>query len=109
MKVFQIAGNICHWDATHQFNSATDTLGMFPEAFVFVDAPDHVREGWGYDPTQEGENRFFPPTPPEGWLYDMETGTFHPDPDYVPPEDETEDMLAALELLGITPEEGGSE
>lgn len=77
MKCFQIEGNICYWDATRQFPSAESTIGYFPPALLFVDAPDYVFEGWGYDEEKEGDERFIKPTPPEGWLYDDKTGTFY--------------------------------
>ena len=78
MKVFHIVGGWCHWDATAQFPSVASTVGRFPPSDLFVEAPDHVFEGWGYDGTQEGDARFIKPTPPEGWLYDDATGTFYP-------------------------------
>lgn len=72
MKVFQIEANICYWDATRQFPTVESTVGYFPPALQFVEAPDYVFEGWGY---VDGE--FIKPTPPEGWLYDDVTGTFY--------------------------------
>lgn len=71
-KVFQIESNICYWDATRQFPTVESTVGYFPPALQFVEAPDYVFEGWGY---VDGE--FIKPTPPEGWLYDEGTGTFY--------------------------------
>lgn len=72
MKIFQIENGICHWDATKQFSSIEATKTFFPENVVFVEAPDHVFEGWGYI---NGE--FIQPTPPDGWYYDTKTGTFY--------------------------------
>ena len=97
MKVFQIVSGFCYYDATHLHSSvASIPEGIYPPNLEFIDAPDYVREGWGYD----GVN-FIEPTAPEGWLYDRDTGTFYEDPNYVPPEPETDDMQAALELLGV--------
>lgn len=48
MKVFQIINNKCHWDATAQFPTVESTVGFFPPTDLFVEAPDYVREGWGY-------------------------------------------------------------
>lgn len=73
MKVFHVISDICHWDATPQFPSLAATVGCFPETDLFVEAPDYVFEGWGY---QGGD--FIKPEPPEGWLYDDATGTFYP-------------------------------
>ncbi len=108
-KVFQIVDGLCYWDAT----SVHPTLqsikpGQYHPSIAFAEAPDHVFEGWGFDETQQGDARFIAPTPPAGWLYDRETGTFYPDPNYTPPtqtETETQDMQSALSLLGVEPEE----
>lgn len=72
MKVFQIEANVCYWDATRQFPTKESTIGYFPPELLFVEAPDHVFEGWGYV-----DGNFIKPTAPEGWLYDETTGTFY--------------------------------
>ena len=72
MKVFQIEANICYWDATRQFPTVESTVGYFPPDLLFVEAPDYVFEGWGYS-----DGKFIKPTPPEGWVYDDQTGTFY--------------------------------
>lgn len=76
MKVFQIEADVCYWDATRQFPTKGSTVGYFPPALLFVEAPDYVFEGWGY---VDGE--FIKPTPPDGWEYDESTGTFY-DPNF---------------------------
>ena len=53
-------------------------MSHFPPTDVFVEAPDYVFEGWGFDPLAEGDARFIKPEPPKGWLYDDATGTFYP-------------------------------
>ena len=80
MKVFQVFQGICYWDATILHPTVESTKELYAPDIVFVEAPDYVREHWGYDETAEGDARFIEPTPPEGWLYDRETGTFYPDP-----------------------------
>ena len=79
MKTFQILENLCHWDATQQFQTVEDTIGKFAPNIVFVSAPDFIFEGWGCDEGQTGDERFIKPTAPEGWKYDDATGTFYPD------------------------------
>ena len=79
MKIFQIMGGFCHWDATNEFTTLADTEGRFAPDVLFVEAPDYVHESWGYDETAEGDARFIQPTPPKGWLYDEATGTFYPE------------------------------
>ena len=78
MKIFQIVENLCHYDATAVHPTLADTVGRYPPDVLFVEAPDYVFEGWGYDDTHEGNERFVKPTPPDGWLYDDATGIFYP-------------------------------
>ena len=100
MKVFQILNGICHWDATRMHLTLADTAGRYAPDIVFAEAPDHVREGWGYT-----GGVFIQPTPPEGWGYDVETGTFYPlDGTTVPDDDsnneqEEYDMAVAYATL----------
>lgn len=77
MKIFQIVNNICYYDATPVHPTLKSTEGKYPPDVLFVEAPDKVHEGWGYDETQVGDARFIQPTPPAGWQYDDETGTFY--------------------------------
>ena len=77
MKIFQIVNNICYYDATPVHPTLKSTEGKYPPDVLFVEAPDKVHEGWGYDETQAGDARFIQPTPPEGWQYDEDTGTFY--------------------------------
>ena len=77
MKIFQIVNNICYYDATPVHPTLKSTEGKYPPDVLFVEAPDKVHEGWGYDATQVGDARFIQPTPPAGWQYDEDTGTFY--------------------------------
>ncbi len=79
MKIFQVIDGLCHWDATKVCPNIETTREKFPPDCIFVEAPDYVFEGWGYDAFREGEDRFLKPTPPPGWLYDTKTGTFFPE------------------------------
>ena len=78
MKVFQVYEGFCHWDATPVHPTLESTQGRYAPDIVFVEAPDFVFEGWGYDESAQGDQRFIKPTPPEGWLYDESTGVFFP-------------------------------
>lgn len=80
MKVFQILNGFCHWDASPLYQTAEEASNHYAPDMVFVNAPDNVRESWGYDETKEGDERFIRPTPPEGWEYDEDTGSFFPIP-----------------------------
>lgn len=100
MKVFQIFGGFCHWDATKKHPTLADTVDKYAPDILFVETPDYVFEGWGYDSTASGDARFVKPTPPEGWAYDDDTGTFYPtDPEIV--ESLKSPEQKALEILGV--------
>lgn len=99
MKVFQILNEFCHWDATQLYPTLADIpADAYPAEVVFVQTPDYVFEGWGYDAQAEGDERFIQPIPPEGWIYDPGTGTFYPE-DTEPTEPNPID--AALEEMGV--------
>lgn len=98
MKIFQILDNICHWDATKKHPTLESTEEKYAPDILFVEAPDYVFEGWGYDADAEGDARFIKPTPPEGWLYDDATGTFYPEGEVPPSQVKTvEQRLSDLE------------
>lgn len=78
MKVFQVMNGMCHWDATSKHPTIESTEGFYAPDIKFVEAPDIVHEGWGYDETRTGDDRFIKPETPEGWGYDEQTGTFYP-------------------------------
>lgn len=78
MKIFQILDGFCHWDATSKHPTLDSTIGLYAPDIIFVEAPDKVHEGWGYDETKTGDDRFIQPEPPEGWAYDESSGTFYP-------------------------------
>lgn len=101
MKIFQIFDGFLHWDASNTVKRIENAAEMFAPDMEFVEAPDYVFEGWGYDPTQEGDARFLKPVPPEGWLYDDKTGTIYRPDDL--PDDETDiwDELAAAYTEGV--------
>lgn len=101
MKVFQVIGGFCHWDATAVFPTAEATVGRFPPTDLFVDAPDYVFEGWGYDPSRE--DPFVKPETPDGWVYDDATGTFYREGD-TPPMTDGERIAALEEALAQTDE-----
>ena len=86
MKVFQIIDGFCHWDASAVLRRAAEAVGRFPEDDVFADAPDYVFEGWGFDASLCGDERFIKPIAPVGWVYDEGTGTFYREGDAPPAE-----------------------
>lgn len=101
MKVFQIIDGFCHWDASEVLRRAADAVGRFPESDLFVDAPDYVFEGWGFDSSLEGDARFVQPIPPEGWLYDEGTGTFYREGDEPGAASDVWDELAKAYAEGV--------
>ena len=116
MKVFQIVKGFCYCDVTRLYPNAAEAAKHYSPDTLWVDAPDHVFMGWGYDETKEGDERFIQPQAPEGWLYDPETGTFYqegglPLNKRPTPEDDISAMLVdhelRLSLLEIGVGEGG--
>lgn len=77
MKIFLTVDGFCHKDYTREYKSAKEAAKFFDKTVTFVEAPDFVFEGWGYDETVSGDDRFLKPTPPEGFDYDDATGTFY--------------------------------
>lgn len=77
MKIFLTVDGFCHKDYTREYKSAKEAAKFFDKTVTFVETPDYVFEGWGYDETAKGDDRFIKPTPPEGFDYDDETGTFY--------------------------------
>lgn len=98
MKIFQILNGFCYYDATPVHPTLESTAGAYSPEIVFVEAPDYVFEGWGFDDAQEGDERFVKPTPPEGWYYDDETGSFHPinPPPPEPVEDPAQELIDSM-------------
>lgn len=90
MKVFQIVRGFCHYDATELYPNAAEAAKHYAPDTVWVDAPDYVFEGWGYDADKEGDERFLQPKAPDGWEYDPGTGTFYPEGEIAPGEMPTE-------------------
>lgn len=78
MKIMQIHNSLCWWDATSTVHTIDEAREMFPPDCIFVEAPDYVFEGWGYDEHADGDARFIRPEAPDGYLYDEDTGTFYP-------------------------------
>ena len=110
MKVFQITSGFCRYDATHLYLNAEEAAKHYSPDTLWVDAPDLVFEGWGYDETAEGDARFIKPTPPDGWAYDDATGTFYPlnpEPSEPTEEDDINQMLVDHELRISMLEIGG--
>lgn len=70
MKIMEILDNRCHHEYT-EFSSMEEARLAYPEGTIdLVEAPDNVWEGYGYDPSQEGDARFIRPPLNEGWDYD---------------------------------------
>lgn len=77
MKIVQIENNFVHWDATEQIPDLGWAASHYASNILFVEAPDYVFEGWGYDDAKDGDARFIKPIPPEGWIYNEKTGNFY--------------------------------
>lgn len=102
MKTFQIVDGFCYKDIT---DLAKKTDLSYITALHYEETPDYVFAGWGFDETKEGDERFIQPEPPEGWLYDPDTGTFyqpeHGKPDTTASKPVTWGELAAAYTEGV--------
>lgn len=96
MKIFQVLNGFCHWDATEVVPNLEFAKERYAPDIIFVEAPDYVFEGWGFDKYAEGDERFIKPTPPDGWLYDEKTGTFYQE-GYEPPKSDAQILAETVE------------
>lgn len=101
MRYFQIYNDICYWDASNVVSSPEEAAERFAPDIVIVEAPDYVREGWGFDASRGGDDRFIRPEPPDGWEYDDETGTMYRPGDLPAGETDIWDELAAAYTEGV--------
>lgn len=70
MKIMEILDGRCH-HIYHEFDSMEQAREAYPdEAIELVEAPDNVWEGYGYDPSKKGDDRFIRPLLSEGWEWD---------------------------------------
>ena len=81
MKIFQIVSSFVYYDMTNLYSSVDEARSKYPASVQIEEAPDYVFEGWGYDNTKTGNDRYIIPSAPDGWIYDPKTGTFY-SPDY---------------------------
>ena len=75
MKVVQIFNGQVHCDLSNLYNTAEEGSKHYAPNILLVDAPNYVFPGWGYNSSLEGNERFIQPSVPEGFEYDIETGT----------------------------------
>lgn len=76
MKIFDIVNNEVHAEYTGQYADAAEASSHYAPTIRFVDAPDWVFPGFGFDDSREGDARFVEPTTDTpGWVYDGH-GTF---------------------------------
>ena len=68
-KVMEILYNRVHREYP-EYDSADEASSHFAPTIRFVDAPDWVWPGYGYDDTKQGDERFVRPALNEGWEYD---------------------------------------
>ena len=99
MKVFFIQDGFCfHYHP--EYETAKQASQNFHPSFQFVDAPDYVFEGWGFDDSATGDDRFLKPQPEEGWLYDDETGCMYREGEEKPiPQPTQEELMRLYETL----------
>lgn len=69
MKVCDILGGRIH-HLYPEYESAEKARARIYPGIDFLDIPDWVGEGWGYNPQAEGDERFIAPKLQEGWYWD---------------------------------------
>ncbi len=88
MKIFQIVDGVCKWETPYK--TMSEIIGRFPQDCLFVEAPDYVFEGWGYNSKDNdgsilfGNDRFTKPIPSEGYAYNPYTGKCVPESEFAP-------------------------
>ena len=95
MKIFQVLNGFCHWDATPFVPSLEKAAKMYAPDIKFVEAPNYVFEGWGFDETKEGDECFIKPTAPEGYIYDESRGVYRPAEEFAEPKDIWDELAEA--------------
>jgi hypothetical protein len=82
MKIFIPNNGFTSQDITPTWDTLESAQAFYHQNqpdLLIVEAPDWVFPNWGYDGTKEGDGRFTKPVPPDGWLYNDETGSFEPE------------------------------
>lgn len=62
-----------------EYKNASEASRYFAPNIVFVDAPDYVWPGYGYDSSKTGDDRFIRPELGEGWVYDENGFPWNPE------------------------------
>lgn len=76
MKLFDVVDNEIHAEYTGMYENAEEASKHYAPNIVFVDAPNWVFPGFGFDPSRSGDDRFIEPTSDSpGWVY-YGNGTF---------------------------------
>lgn len=75
MKVLEIVENRVARDYSSDYGSVEEAYRYFSTDIEFVEAPDFVFPGWGYDRAQKGDARFLKPSVGVGLAYDDATGS----------------------------------
>lgn len=77
-KIFEILNQRVHREYP-QFDTVAEAYEVYSKDLLFVEAPDIVFEGYGFDPTAQGDARFIRPALSEGWEYDENNCPWNPE------------------------------
>ena len=78
MKVFEIVNGVCFREYP-EYANASEASKFFAPNIQFVDAPDDVWEGFGFDGSKKGDSRFIRPELSDGWVYDENGNPWNPE------------------------------
>lgn len=77
-KVVEIVNGRVHREYP-RFKTSEEAYTVFARNLLFVDAPNNVHVGFGFDPDRQGDNRFIRPLLSEGWEYDENNHPWNPE------------------------------
>lgn len=77
-KIFEIVNGRVHHEYP-EFDTVADAYRVFSKDILFVEAPDTIFVGFGYDDSKEGVERFIRPELSEGWIYDDSNYPWNPE------------------------------
>lgn len=77
-KVVEIVNGRVHREYP-RFSTAEEAYSVYAPNLIFVDAPDNVWPGFGFDPDRAGDARFIRPPLSEGWVYDENNHPWNPE------------------------------
>ena len=77
-KIFEIVNDRVHKEYP-QYDTVSEAYDHYSRDLTFVEAPDNVWVGFGFDSSKVGDERFIRPELSEGWVYDEMNRPWNPE------------------------------